>query len=142
MRNSDLSDRARMALPGGVSHELRYRDPHPVFIERAKGAEKWDVEGRRYLDFKMGSASQMLGHGHPAVIEALERQAGQAIFSADCHAAEILWAEWVKPACSIRRAHPLHRFGHRGDNAGAAAGAGVFGQGPRAANRWPFPRVA
>ncbi|KIC26890.1 MULTISPECIES: aspartate aminotransferase family protein [unclassified Leisingera] len=95
MSNSELSSRARAALPGGVSHELRYRAPHPVFIERASGAEKWDAEGRRYIDFKMGSASQMLGHGHPAVVEALQRQADQAIFSADCHAAETEWAEWV-----------------------------------------------
>lgn len=95
MSNSELSSRARAALPGGVSHELRYRAPHPVFIERASGAEKWDAEGRRYIDFKMGSASQMLGHAHPAVVEALQRQAARAIFSADCHEAEIEWAEWV-----------------------------------------------
>ncbi|MFY0311831.1 aspartate aminotransferase family protein [Leisingera sp. D0M16] len=91
----ELSIRARAALPGGVSHELRYRDPHPICIERAAGAEKWDVEGRRYIDFKMGSASQMLGHGHPAVVEALKKQAERAVFSADCHEAEIEWAEWV-----------------------------------------------
>lgn len=95
MSNEALSARARVALPGGVSHELRYREPHPVYIVRAQGAEKWDVEGRRYIDFKMGSASQMLGHGHPAIVEALREQAGRAIFSADCHEAEMAWAEWV-----------------------------------------------
>ncbi|MCB4457348.1 aspartate aminotransferase family protein [Leisingera sp. McT4-56] len=95
MSNSELNSRARTALPGGVSHELRYRAPHPIYVERAAGAEKWDTEGRRYIDFKMGSASQMLGHGHPAVVEALQRQAARAIFSADCHEAEIEWAEWV-----------------------------------------------
>lgn len=95
MMNRDLSARARASLPGGVSHELRYRDPHPVFIDRAQGAEKWDVEGRRYIDFKMGSASQMLGHCHPAIVEAIQKQIERAIFSADCHAAEIEWAEWV-----------------------------------------------
>lgn len=95
MTNATHAHRARLALPGGVSHELRYRDPHPVFIDRAQGAEKWDVEGRRYVDFKMGSASQMLGHGHPAVVEAIQRQAARAVFSADCHEAEAEWAEWV-----------------------------------------------
>lgn len=95
MSNEALSRRARAALPGGVSHELRYRDPHPIFIDRARGAEKWDVEGRRYIDFKMGSASQMLGHCHPAIVEALEQQAARSLFSADCHEAEIAWAEWV-----------------------------------------------
>ena len=95
MMNQDLSTRARASLPGGVSHELRYRDPHPVFIDRAQGAEKWDVEGRRYIDFKMGSASQMLGHCHPAIVEAIQKQTERAVFSADCHAAEVEWAEWV-----------------------------------------------
>ena len=66
-----------------------------MYFERATGAEKWDVDGKRYIDFKMGSASQLLGHGHPAIIEAIQRQAERAIFSADCHELEILWAEWV-----------------------------------------------
>lgn len=95
MSNAAQFERARRALPGGVSHELRYREPNPISIVRARGAEKWDVEGRRYIDFKMGSAAQMLGHGHPDVVEAVRRQAERAIFSADCHTAEIEWAEWV-----------------------------------------------
>lgn len=95
MKNSQLSEDARAILPGGVSHELRYREPHPVFIARARGAEKWDVEGQRFIDFKMGSASQMLGHCHPAIVEAIQKQAEVSIFSADCHASEIEWAAWV-----------------------------------------------
>lgn len=95
MSNSAFSFRAREALPGGVSHELRYRDPHPIFVDHASGAEKWDVDGRRYIDFKMGSASQMLGHGHPAIVEAIREQAQRSIFSADCHEAEVEWAEWI-----------------------------------------------
>ncbi|MBO9446918.1 aminotransferase class III-fold pyridoxal phosphate-dependent enzyme [Ruegeria sp. R14_0] len=106
MKNQDLSTRARTALPGGVSHELRYRDPHPVFIDRALGAEKWDREGRRYVDFKMGSASQMLGHCHPTIVDAIQRQAARSIFCADCHEAEIEWAEWVNrlyPSAELTR---------------------------------------
>ena len=95
MSSETLNARARAALPGGVSHELRYRDPHPVYFDRAHGAEKWDVDGRRYIDFKMGSASQMLGHCHPAIVEAIRKQAERSIFCADCHEAEIEWAEWV-----------------------------------------------
>lgn len=95
MISEQLSARARRALPGGVSHEFRYRAPHPIYFDRAEGAEKWDVEGRRYIDLKMGSAAQMLGHGHPDVVAALRRQAERAIFSADCYELEIEWAEWV-----------------------------------------------
>ncbi len=95
MTNKSLTLQAKKALPGGVSHELRFREPHPIFVDRALGAEKWDVEGRRYIDFKMGSASQMLGHGHPAIVEAVRKQAERSIFPADCHEAEIHWAEWI-----------------------------------------------
>ncbi len=95
MMNQILCNRACAVLPGGVSHELRYRNPHPIFIDRAEGAEKWDVEGRRYIDFKMGSASQLLGHCHPDIVKAIQAQAARSIFSADCHEAEIEWAEWI-----------------------------------------------
>lgn len=93
--NADLSYRTRTALPRGVSHELRYRAPHPIYFVRAQGAEKWGAERRRYINFKMGSASQILGHSHPDVEEAVQRTARTAIFSADCHLGEIEWAEWV-----------------------------------------------
>ena len=134
MMNRDLSTRARASLPGGVSHELRYRDPHPVFMDRAQGGEKWDVEGRRYIDFKMGSASQMLGHCHPAIVEAIQKQAERSIFSADCHAQEIEWAEWVNQLYPSCRTHPFHRIGDGIHDAGAAAGPCLFGQGSCAAH--------
>lgn len=93
--NQSHSEAARLALPGGVSHELRYAEPYPIFINHAKGAEKWDVEGKRYIDFKMGSASQLLGHCHADIVAAVQKQAAQVLFSADSHAAETRWAEWL-----------------------------------------------
>ena len=69
--NQSLSERAKMVMPGGVSHELRYRPDHPVYIDRAIGAEKWDVEGKRYIDFKLGAASQLLGNSCHEVMEAV-----------------------------------------------------------------------
>ena len=47
-----------------------------VMFERGRGTELWDVEGRRYLDFLGGLAVVALGHSHPAVTEAMCRQAG------------------------------------------------------------------
>jgi glutamate-1-semialdehyde 2,1-aminomutase len=90
-----LTQRARNVMPGGASHNMRYRSPHPIYFGKAEGAHKWDVEGRRYIDFKMGSASQMLGHCPPKVVEAVRRQMGEAIFTGDCHPLEVEWAERV-----------------------------------------------
>lgn len=95
MNNHGLCQRARECLPGGVSHELRYREPYPIYFERAKGAEKWDVEGKRYIDFKLGAASQILGHAHPEIAEAVARQMTRMPYTADCHPLEVEWAEWL-----------------------------------------------
>ena len=48
-----------------------------IFIERAKNAELWDVEGRRYIDLGSGIAVVGTGHSHPKVIAAVERQLGR-----------------------------------------------------------------
>ena len=46
-------------------------DPFPLCIVRGQGPRKWDVDGNEYIDFSMGSASLLLGHAHPAVVDAL-----------------------------------------------------------------------
>jgi glutamate-1-semialdehyde 2,1-aminomutase len=109
-----LFDRAEKVMPGGVSHTTRYRQPNPIYFARAEGAHKWDAEGRRYIDYKMGSASQMLGHCPPKVVEAVRRQVGQAIFTADCHELEVQWAEAV---CALYPAADMVRFVGSGSEA-------------------------
>ena len=49
---------------------------HPLVLERASGAEVWDVEGRRYLDFVGGIGVLNLGHNHPRVVRAVQEQLG------------------------------------------------------------------
>ena len=93
--NEVLFGRAEQVMPGGISHELRHRAPFPIYVEKAEGAYKWDTEGRRYIDYKMGSASVLLGHAHPDIVTAIAEQAARVPFSADCHPLEIEWAEIV-----------------------------------------------
>jgi 4-aminobutyrate aminotransferase / (S)-3-amino-2-methylpropionate transaminase / 5-aminovalerate transaminase len=66
--NERLMDRRAAAVPRGVSQA------HPVFASRALGAELWDVEGRRYIDFCGGIAVVNTGHCHPDVVEAVDAQ--------------------------------------------------------------------
>lgn len=49
--------------------------PPAVMFERGVGTELWDTDGKRYLDFLCGIAVTSLGHCHPAVTEAISRQA-------------------------------------------------------------------
>ena len=60
--SEELFQQARERLAGGVSHESRFKGPHPKYIERAEGARKWEVDGKEYIDYAMGSASLLLGH--------------------------------------------------------------------------------
>ena len=55
---------------------------YPVYVERAKNAEVWDVEGNRYIDFATGIAVCNTGHSHPDVVEAVKAQSEK--FSHTC----------------------------------------------------------
>lgn len=91
-----LFEKARGVLAGGLTSELRAAAPFPLFIERAQGARKWDADGNEYIDYSMGSAALLLGHAHPAVIEALGRQASKGTLYSALTALEVEWAEAVK----------------------------------------------
>ncbi len=46
---------------------------HPIFLEKASGADVWDTEGKHYLDFVGGIGVLNVGHNHPKVVEAVEK---------------------------------------------------------------------
>ncbi len=50
---------------------------HPLVLERARGAEVWDIDGKRYLDFVGGIGVMNVGHNHPRVVEAVQAQLGR-----------------------------------------------------------------
>ncbi len=50
-----------------------------IVIERGEGSYVWDVEGRRYLDLVSGIAVNALGHGHPELVAAVSKQAGELV---------------------------------------------------------------
>jgi glutamate-1-semialdehyde 2,1-aminomutase len=76
--NASLFERARDLMPGGVSSPVRAFGAvggTPYFVARAEGAYVWDVEGRRYLDYVQSYGASILGHAHPAVVEAVQSAA-------------------------------------------------------------------
>jgi 4-aminobutyrate aminotransferase/(S)-3-amino-2-methylpropionate transaminase len=68
MKNSDLQQRKAKCFARGMGNL------YPVFAARARNAEVWDVEGKRYLDFGAGIAVVNTGHSHPHIVAALKRQ--------------------------------------------------------------------
>ena len=69
--------RAQALIPGGVNSPVRsFRSVggEPFFVERGEGAYLYDTEGRRYVDYVLSWGPLILGHAHPVVIGAVERQ--------------------------------------------------------------------
>jgi len=77
-RNAELFDRAKALIPGGVNSPVRaFRavGGTPRFVQRAQGAHFWDANGRRHIDYIGSWGPMILGHGHPAVVEAVQKAA-------------------------------------------------------------------
>jgi len=94
-RAAALADRARQAIPGGITHDIRHVLPFPIYVDRASGSHKWDVDGHEYVDYWMGHGALFLGHCHPRVVEAIREQAGRGTHLGACHELEVRWAELV-----------------------------------------------
>src|SRR5437763_11637532 len=91
-----LFEQGKSLFPGGVTHDLRYLEPFPVYVDRAQGAHKWDADGHRLIDYWSGHGALLLGHSHPEVVEAVQRQMGRATHPGACHELEIEWGRWVR----------------------------------------------
>jgi glutamate-1-semialdehyde 2,1-aminomutase len=76
--NQTLFERAAKVIPGGVNSPVRaFRavGGTPRFVQRAQGAYFWDANGKRYIDYIGSWGPMILGHGHPAVLEAVQKAA-------------------------------------------------------------------
>jgi glutamate-1-semialdehyde 2,1-aminomutase len=90
-----LFARAESVIPGGITHDGRFMRPFPPYIARALGSKKWDVDGREYIDYWMGHGALILGHGHPATVQAIREQAGDGLHYGGNHELEVRWAELI-----------------------------------------------
>lgn len=78
-QSARLHQRAQGVFPGGVSHNIRDFEPHPVYIDRARGSKVWDVDGNEYVDFWVNHMASVLGHAHPEVVAAVSDQAANGL---------------------------------------------------------------
>src|SRR5450759_2689530 len=78
-----------LKLPGPKARAIIERDQavispsylrgYPFVMDHGRGAEVWDVDGNRFLDFAAGIAVTSTGHSHPKVVKAIQQQAEQFI---------------------------------------------------------------
>jgi glutamate-1-semialdehyde 2,1-aminomutase len=113
-KSEALYARARNVIPGGVTHDGRHLSPFPIYVERAQGSHKWDVDGHEYIDYWMGHGALFLGHCHPAVVKAIQTQAARGTHLGASHELEVRWAELV---CKLVPSAEMVRFTMSGTEA-------------------------
>ncbi len=113
-KSEALFQRAQASLPGGLVHDARKQAPYPIYVKRAEGSRKWDVDGNEYIDYYGGHGALILGHARPEVVEAVSRQVPLSTQFAACSELEVRWAELV---CELIPCADLVRFTASGTEA-------------------------
>jgi glutamate-1-semialdehyde 2,1-aminomutase len=105
--------RDRQVMPGGVKGAY-YHAPYPLTMARGEGCYLWDVDGHRYVDFANHHTSQVLGHNHEAVTEAIATQLQRGIALGAAMGNEVELAEEM---CSRVKSLERVRFCNSGTEA-------------------------
>jgi glutamate-1-semialdehyde 2,1-aminomutase len=93
--SAELSAKAKQLLPSGISHDGRNFDPYPLYVRRALGPVKWDVDNNKYVDYFGGHGALILGHNHPDVTAAVHAALDNGTHFGACHELEVKWAEII-----------------------------------------------
>ena len=108
-RSSKLFAAAQRSIPGGVNSPVcafRGLDREPFFVERAKGARIWDVDGKEYIDYIGTWGPAILGHAPRVVIEAVQAAATRGVSFGIPNPLEVEMAElicqWVPSIEKVR----------------------------------------
>ena len=88
--------RARNIFPNGVTHESRNMTPFPFYASHGLGPHKWDIDGQKIIDYKVGHGSLLLGHSHPEIVSAVTDQMSKATHLSASTDLEIAWGTWVQ----------------------------------------------
>lgn len=73
-KSARLWKQASKIMPGGITANIKYFEPYPIFMKKAKGSKIYDVDDNEYVDYCLCLGPLILGHGHPAVVEAIQKQ--------------------------------------------------------------------
>jgi glutamate-1-semialdehyde 2,1-aminomutase len=106
-RSAALLERAGKVIAGGVSSEFRkYNHPHAIFYTHASGTRIHDADGNEYLDFTLSQGPMILGHSHPAVLQAVAEYSSLGQMFAGQHIRELELAETLQriiPSAELMR---------------------------------------
>ncbi len=91
-----LHEEAVKTFPSGVTHDIRYLEPFPLYVDHAAGSRKWDIDGNEIVDYVMGHGALFLGHAHPDLVKAVTEQVAKGTHYGAGHVLELEWAKLVK----------------------------------------------
>ena len=112
-RSAALRERAVRSLAGGVTSSWQIARPQTVWLSHGQGSRIFDADGNEYVDLHGGYGVNLMGHGHPKVVEAVRRQIGNGSHFAQPTEDAIVVAEEL-----VRRWRlPLWRFNNSGTEA-------------------------
>jgi glutamate-1-semialdehyde 2,1-aminomutase len=93
-KSKEMFDALSAVMAGGVgSADRALVAPHPIFIDRGHGSHMWDVDGNDYIDYLLGYGPLVLGHAHPALVEAVDGQMRRGSIYGASHPLELAAAE-------------------------------------------------
>jgi glutamate-1-semialdehyde 2,1-aminomutase len=95
-QSAALYEESLRVFPSGVTHDVRYVTPFPIFVDHAEAAHKYDVDGNELVDFVMGHGALFMGHAHPDVTTAIVEQAKKGTHFGANHRLEVAWGRRVK----------------------------------------------
>ena len=103
-RSGRLFAEAAGLFPSGITHDSRHTDPYGIYVAKAQGPRKWDVDGHEYVDYFGGHGALLLGHNDPEVTAAAQRQLALGTHFGASHELEVEWAKLIRQlvpsACS------------------------------------------
>ncbi|MEW5748835.1 MAG: glutamate-1-semialdehyde 2,1-aminomutase [Candidatus Thermoplasmatota archaeon] len=107
-------EKAKELLPAGVESNVRFFEPYPFYVKRAKGPYIYDLDGNRIVDFALGYGPMILGHDHPEVIKAVRAQVGKGTMYG---ASSELATEYVRTVQKAMPSIEMFRFANSGTEA-------------------------
>ena len=97
-KSAERFELAQKHLPGGVTGNVKFYPPYPIYAKKAKGSHLWDLDGNEYIDYMLCFGPLILGHAHPKVVSAIKKQLetdGSQTFGAP-HELEMKMADRLK----------------------------------------------
>ena len=112
--SAKLYARALQVMPGGVSHNMRYFAPYPLYIKKASGSRIWDVDDNEYIDLWMGHYAHILGHQPEPIVQVLAEKISGGAHWGIVNEYQVAFAEDI---CRILPCAEKVRFGVSGTEA-------------------------